>query len=328
MPAAAFLPAGLLHGLSGALAERNTFQGERCIYNALNNRIRNLLLSYDYSKSTDPLQPWSSHIMSLLTRTKPNTSDITLIGGAESFQLHKFLLTSRSPYFRRKLADAPETTTWRLSHSVPVEAFHVVLKYLYLGPVPRDLVDPRSGASEEEVFKGIDKISKQLEVEKLWEAVLSVNDRRLARQRHQDEVQRAQGQVENFFRENVLKHKMLVETRKSDEIKWPLDNFIFADCLLRADEEGGDDEEVVVAPPFNGIPVGPPPEQTLQNGTRRQKRSVSMLFQESIVVNSCILGSRWSSGSPSSVEFPFSVLSLSFRPPAPWKYQRDADSCR
>ena len=32
---------------SGALCERDTFQGERILYNALNNRIRNLLVRYD-----------------------------------------------------------------------------------------------------------------------------------------------------------------------------------------------------------------------------------------------------------------------------------------
>lgn len=52
---------------AGALCLRDTFQGQRCLYNALNDRIRNLLLSYDYSKSTDPLQPFAAHITSLLT---------------------------------------------------------------------------------------------------------------------------------------------------------------------------------------------------------------------------------------------------------------------
>ena len=50
---------------SGALADPDSFERERAVYNALNNKIRNLLLSYDYSKSADPLQPWSSHITSL-----------------------------------------------------------------------------------------------------------------------------------------------------------------------------------------------------------------------------------------------------------------------
>jgi len=258
----------------GAVAERNTFMGERCIYNALNDRIRNLLLQFDFSKSSDPLQPWSSHITSLLGREMPKTSDITLLAGSESFQLHKFLLSARTPYFQRKLADAPETKEWKLASSIPVEAFHMVLRYLYLGDLPREVVRPDSTTTEEEVFKGIDKISKQLEVEQLWEAVLSGNDRRLARQRYQDQVGRAQSQVESFFQENVLKHKMSVETRKVNEIKWPHDNSIFADCLLRADEEDDADDDLEEAPAEIGIPVGPGViSSTKANGKTKPKRS-------------------------------------------------------
>lgn len=268
---------------SGALAERNTFQGERAVYNALNDRIRNLLLSYDYSKSTDPLQPWSSHITSLLTRQMPKTADITLTSGSESLHLHKFLLSARTPYFRAKLADAPETTLWKLSSAVPVEAFRLVAQYLYLGELPRELVDPRSSTSEEEVFKGIDKISKQLEVEKLWEAALTLDDRRLARQRYQDEIQRAQEQIESFFKEHVVRHKMVVETKKVNEIKWKQDNSIFADCLLRADDDDGEDgdevederEASIIG--ANGIPIEPA-SRTPDPKSSRHKPRKSTVF--------------------------------------------------
>src|SRR3954453_21412404 len=82
---------------NGALCERDSFQGERCLYNALNDRIRNLLLSYDYAKSASPLQPLAAHITSLLTRPTPKTSDITISAYDQSFHLHKFLLAARSP---------------------------------------------------------------------------------------------------------------------------------------------------------------------------------------------------------------------------------------
>lgn len=248
------------------------------MYNALNDRIRNLLLSYDYSKSTDPLQPWSSHITSLLTRQFPKTADITLTSGSEDLHLHKFLLSARTPYFRAKLADAPETTQWKLSSAVPVEAFRLVAQYLYLDELPRELVDPRSSTTEEEVFKGIDKICKQLEVEKLWEAALTLDDRRLARQRYQDEIQRAQEQVENFFQEHVVRHKMVVDTKKVNEIKWKLDNSIFADCLLRADDdEGGDEDESegeqeATTIGANGIPIGPASQTSNQEEAKRKPR--------------------------------------------------------
>ncbi|KAK4660227.1 hypothetical protein QC762_117180 [Podospora pseudocomata] len=263
---------------SGALADPDSFERERAVYNALNNKIRNLLLSYDYTKTADPLQYWSTHITSLLSREIPPTSDITLSAPNEDFHLHKFILSARSPYFKRKFAEAPDTTTWKLSHNVPVEAFRIVLRYLYLGDLPRDFVTPRSTVTEEEVFKGIDKLCKQLEIDKLWEAVLS-NDRRLARQRQQDEVARAQDQISAFFRDTVLKHKIEVDTRKAGQVKWPQHNAIFANVFLQADEElpeddtpeeeeeEDDDEPHPQTPNGGGIPIGPagsskPPTKT------------------------------------------------------------------
>lgn len=274
---------------SGALAERDTFQGERCIYNALNDKIRNLLLKYDYSKSTDPLQPWAAHISALLYRDTPKTSDITLIAGSRSFELHKFLLSARTPYFRKKLAEAPETETWKLPQSIPAESFQIILRYLYLIEIPRDLVDARSSNTDEEILTGVDKISKQLEIDKVWEAILSGGDRRLARQRHQDEVDRAQRQIDGFFQEKVLGHKMVVDSRKVNEVKWPHDNSIFADCLLRADEEGdeeGDGEDEHDGEESNGIPVGPATETRKQNGSKKPRKSVLYPAHKAMLIRS------------------------------------------
>ncbi|KAL2150323.1 hypothetical protein VTH82DRAFT_7999 [Thermothelomyces myriococcoides] len=265
---------------SGALADPDSFERERAVYNALNNKIRNLLLSYDYSKAADPLQPWSSHITSLLVRDNPPTSDIVLSSPSEDFRLHKFLLCARSPYFMRKFTADPKTVTWKLPHAIPVEAFRVVLRYLYLGDLPRDLVGPKSNVSEEEVFKGIDKLCRQLELDKLWEAVLSINDRRLARQRHQDEVRRAQSQVESMFRNTVLKHKIEVDARKAADVKWPRHNFIFADCLLRADDEPEDENlaESEAVPNGTAIPVGPAGEHVAPSNGSAGRRGRSVLF--------------------------------------------------
>ncbi|KAH6686925.1 BTB/POZ domain-containing protein [Plectosphaerella plurivora] len=255
---------------SGALAERHTFQGERCIYNALNDRIRNLLLAYDYSKSTDPLQPWSTHITSLLSRDFPKTSDINLLAASDSFHLHKFILASRSPYFRRKFSEASHTTSWNLPATIPADAFRLVLRYLYLGDIPKDLVDPRSMATEEEVLISADKISKQLEVEKLWEAILTT-DRRLARQKYQDEVERAQEQITDFFHEKVLGHKMTVDATRIHEVKWQKGNAIFADCLLSAVEADDETETNSDTAPVlsTAIPIGPAAAAAEPRKTRR-----------------------------------------------------------
>lgn len=84
------------------MAEQNTFQGERCVHNALNDRIRKLLLHYDFSKTSDPHRYWSAHISGLLARATPPTSYAT--AGHRRFHLHKFLLAARTPYFRAELA--------------------------------------------------------------------------------------------------------------------------------------------------------------------------------------------------------------------------------
>ncbi|KAK0655819.1 hypothetical protein B0T16DRAFT_397772 [Cercophora newfieldiana] len=253
----------------GAIADPDSFERERAVYNALNNKIRNLLLSYDYSKTADPLQQWASHITSLRTREIPKTSDVTLLCAAESFHLHKFILSARSPYFRKKF-DARETL--KLPATIPVEAYRVVLRYLYLGDLPKDIVGPRSSVSADTVFEGIDKLCRVLEIEKLWDAILS-NDRRLARQRQQDEVQRAQSQIEALFEDTVLKYKVVVDTRRVQEVKWPHDNAMFATCLLQADEPEGEDEDGGQNGTSTAIPIGPA-GSAKQNSTKRPQRSV------------------------------------------------------
>ena len=281
---------------SGALCERDTFQGERCLYNALNNRIRNLLLEYDYSKSTDPLQPLASHITSLLTRQTPKTSDICLTAASESWNLHKFVLSARSPYFSKKLSTAPETVVWRLASTIPPEAFQIALRYLYLGDVPSDLgISSKSFVTEEEVFKGIDKVSKQLEIESLWQGILSGGDRRIARQRHQDEVTRGRDQVEGWYRNNVLKHKVYVETSKSHDVKWTRDNGIFADVLLRADEDQEKEEPASrqetprmrnTQGPLNFIPIGPSVASRSPSTSRKSQQSVLFPVHRAMLLRS------------------------------------------
>lgn len=222
---------------AGALCERDTFQGERCLYNALNDRIRNLLLSYDYSKSTDPLQPLASHLTSLLTREQPKTADISVVTATETFRLHKFVLSARSPYFKNKLATAPETTTWKLPPTIPPPAFAIALKHLYLGELPRELGGgPGTGYTDSEVLAGTDRISKHLEIKSLSQIILEGTDRRLARQRRTDEVASGRDQLYSWYRDNVLKHRVVTDANKAD-IKWDRHNSIFADVLIRADED-------------------------------------------------------------------------------------------
>ncbi|EEH09375.1 ankyrin repeat and BTB/POZ domain-containing protein [Histoplasma capsulatum G186AR] len=222
---------------SGALCERDTFQGERCLYNALNDRIRNLLLQYDYSKSTDPLQPFAAHLASLLSQDRPSTSDIVVTALDKQFQLHKFVLSARSPSFAKRLLFAPAAKSWKLPPTIPPEAFDIGVRYLYLDEAPSELRSgPGTGFTEAEILGSVERVAKYLELTGLVESILDRGDRRLVRQRRAEATSKGRDQMESWFRENVLKCKLVIETDKVNKLKVKRDNRIFADILLRADE--------------------------------------------------------------------------------------------
>ena len=247
----------------GAKCERDTFQGERCLYNALNDRIRNLLLSYDYSKSTDPLQPLAAHVTSLLTRDSPQTADITLHTSNASFQLHKFVLSARSPYFRNKLREKPETKSWKLAPKIPTDSFETCIRYLYFGEASVATQD--SEEEEKLVLEGVDKLSRQLEIPQVFDAILNPGDRRQARQRRQDEVEKGRDQMQAWFKEHVLQKQFEIDADdKTGEAQaaWKRDNSSFADVLLLADADDDDyEEDEDESPATSNIPIGPMQEK-------------------------------------------------------------------
>ena len=272
---------------AGALCERDTFQGERCLYNALNDKIRKLLLEYDYSKSSDPLQPLAAHITSLLAREQPRTSDIVVTADNESFRLHKFLLSARSPYFFKKLAATPSSTSWKLPSSLPPQSFDISIRYLYFGEIPNDVGGGLgTGFTEDQVLEGLDKISKHLEIRSLWDGILESGDRRLARQRRTDEVEKGREQIESWFYDNVIRHKLVTDRDKADDVKWDRDNAIFADILLRADDPEDADltssgarvpTTQITSGPLNGIPIGPS-SKTSRSPSRARTPRKTVLF--------------------------------------------------
>lgn len=242
------------------------------------------------------MQPLASHITSLLTRETPKTSDICLTASSEHWNLHKFVLSARSPYFSKKLTAAPETIVWKLASTIPPEAFQIALRYLYLGDVPSDLgLSNKSFVTEEEVLKGIDKVSKQLEIESLWEVILSGNDnRRLARQRRQDEITKGRNQIEEWYKNNVLKYKIEVDHSKAHDVKWTRDNGIFADVLLRADEEVAEESSSGNETPkardtavlLNGIPIGPSAASRSPSAVRKPRKSVLFPVHRAMLLRS------------------------------------------
>jgi ankyrin repeat and BTB/POZ domain-containing protein 1 len=192
-----------------------------------------LLLEYDYSKSTDPLQPFAAHISSLLTREHPKTADIVVTNCAESIHLHKFILAARSPFFQRLLTDTPTLTSWSPTTAVPPPALGATIKHIYLGEAHRELqVGLGDRYMESEIAAGVHEVVKQLEIpilDSIWE-------RRVTAQRRAAEIAKGRLQLESWFRESVVGRKVVVKTTEVNDVKWDRNNAAFADVLLRADD--------------------------------------------------------------------------------------------
>lgn len=231
--------------------------GLRCIYNALTLRIRDLLLQWGYTYSDrHPLQAYAGHITSLLSRDRPRTSDITL---ASSIQAHKFILAARCPYFRKKLASAA-TNSWKPVH-IPEEAVELVVQYLYLSEAATDIPEHVSGEAEQHTLLAVERLSRQLEISEFWDTIIDGADARVARQRRADEFVKCQTQLQTFFRENVLKYRVIIDKSKANNVRWDRSNSIFADVLLRADDADDEEEEPPKEDrflrPSDTIPIGP-----------------------------------------------------------------------
>ncbi|RUS20677.1 hypothetical protein BC937DRAFT_94650 [Endogone sp. FLAS-F59071] len=144
---------------NGAKCDRNTFQGERCLYGALTKQIRDLLLSYKLSKAIDERQPYLYFLSQLQERPDDYFSDITFkvrvplslddllhpgssIPGLftpaplyRDFSVHRCVLATRSTYFAHQLL-----TQWRDGSEVHMNnfpfhptCFEAVLRYMYVG---------------------------------------------------------------------------------------------------------------------------------------------------------------------------------------------------
>jgi ankyrin repeat and BTB/POZ domain-containing protein 1 len=172
------------------------------------------------------------------------------------------VLSARSPYFRQILASAPESANRELPHAISSLAFEAAIQFLYLSEVPAGLM-----TQEEGVIKNIDDLSRHLEINGLLETILENNDKKAAQQRRVDEIEKGRFQLEEWFKNNVLKHKIVLETSEVDGVRWCQNNPVFADVLLRADEDPDlyeTDEKVEktrdtpvrnTAGPLNGLPI-------------------------------------------------------------------------
>ncbi|KAI5960830.1 uncharacterized protein KGF55_004400 [Candida pseudojiufengensis] len=122
----------------GAVCDRDTFQGARCIYGALTDEIRDLLIGYDFSKAVDVNQPFAGHVSSFLTSSSNKDiyfkfNQMDLNSDLSGFALHRFLLAARSPYFMKKFTnDWKSLSVIQMPNDIDPQAFKGIIDYIYL----------------------------------------------------------------------------------------------------------------------------------------------------------------------------------------------------
>lgn len=123
---------------SGAICDRDRYEGARCIYGALTDVIRDILLSYDISKAVDMTQPFASHISSLLLNKHDiglNTFDMKIYCSLDNktLQAHKFIIQARCPLLFKELV---QTSCLNFEmYNISSYILEIILKFIYLVPV-------------------------------------------------------------------------------------------------------------------------------------------------------------------------------------------------
>ncbi|XP_023345511.1 ankyrin repeat and BTB/POZ domain-containing protein 1 [Eurytemora carolleeae] len=124
----------LLH--RGAMCDANTFDGERCVYGALTNQIRKLLLEHRMlTSSTMRREPYTEFLRRLFEDETYN--DITFSIHGVKISAHRCILSTRSHFFTQQLE-----TRWKTKKNVILNkkeisplAFRYILEWMYTGQV-------------------------------------------------------------------------------------------------------------------------------------------------------------------------------------------------
>lgn len=199
----------------GAICDRDTFQGARCIYGALNDEIRNLLLSYDITKQVDDNQPFLAHLSKLLAPVMVLLSgrDIAILFPSSLstpkrvFVVNRFLLAARSSYLKGKLE---ENGPWNLEPIISMDdisdpnAFEAIIDYIYLrtDAVPLENIPPQ-----------LPEIARKLELDDLCMALESMGGdekKAVLKQRAQlGFVESARRDMKKFLEKDIISNALV-----------------------------------------------------------------------------------------------------------------------
>ncbi|ABN67272.2 conserved membrane protein with BTB/POZ domain [Scheffersomyces stipitis CBS 6054] len=213
----------------GAICDRDTFEGARCIYGALTDEIRDLLISFDISKAVDTKQSFATDISNLISaRTGAPTRDIVfyfphvhgvLSRGYQSFRLHRFLLAARSIYFQEKLAgEWASSVAVELPSSIDPIAFRIVVDFIYFkaNSLPTEDIDLQD--------KLID-LAEQFALYDLAEGVKRIQDSTKERERSKIKYDLAfkfseegRRDLDRFLNRHIISDKIVTRLTLEDDI--------------------------------------------------------------------------------------------------------------
>ena len=241
---------------NGATCDRDTFEGERCLYGALTSEIRELLLDYNFTKRIDETQPFAAALSFLYNDPENHHPDIIFrvfvpssegIDDYEDFYAHRFILSARSSWFRTNFS-----TRWRGSKRVKLArnlvhpaTFRTVLQYIYTGELGAEI---NSGTLQE----NLSLLCRKMELDGLEaryndRIALGSADRA---QIHRKEVERdkqefanVQEDLRQFVQAFLLQDRLHVNADESDEEDEDIETVeirespeVMSDVYLQTDE--------------------------------------------------------------------------------------------
>jgi ankyrin repeat and BTB/POZ domain-containing protein 1 len=215
----------------------------RCLYGALNDTIRLMLLKFDVSKAVDPTQPFAAFLMSLLNPIDmPATADITFRleisepNQKSAFALHRFVLAVRSDDFRRNLETRwKERKVVRFASLVHPRSIESVIKYLYSG----EATDPGK-----EYRDNLRIVAESLHLPtKLMEIIdaTGLAPTTIIRDLKRTEMNRVQSDFEKFVHDEIILRQQAIESKQLESARQQMSatNPVWADCLLSTDSQDG-----------------------------------------------------------------------------------------
>ncbi|VEU23540.1 DEKNAAC104484 [Brettanomyces naardenensis] len=204
----------------GCIVSRDTFEGSRAIYGALNDSIRSLLLSYDITKAVDVTQPFASHISSLFLKPKFVSSDLILkLPDGDISRVHRFMLTSMSDYFRQNIDTllAESKSRYCIDTTAPgfpladfsASSWRFLVDYMYL--------DPKLDLTNVEVDDLVE-LARSVELPDLASSLIRISRQktRAEQAKVKNEVQRqmceiARGKLKRFVYDQILRRALVVK---------------------------------------------------------------------------------------------------------------------